>query len=51
MIALKSMILRSQVRAATYKLDVRKVDPGELSVMCRVFRKMNFDSSVQLTGV
>jgi hypothetical protein len=35
----------------TYKLDVRKVDPRELSAMCRVFRKMNFDSSIQLTGV
>jgi len=35
----------------TYKLDVRKVDPGELSAMCRVFRKMNFDSSIQLSGV
>jgi hypothetical protein len=35
----------------TYKLDVRKVDPSELSAMCRVFRKMNFDSSIQLTGV
>jgi hypothetical protein len=34
-----------------YKLDVRKVDPSELSAMCRVFRKMNFDSSIQLTGV
>ncbi len=35
----------------TYKLDVRKVDPSELSAMRRVFRKMNFDSSVRLTGV
>jgi len=35
----------------TYKLDVRKVDPSELSAMCRVFRKMNFDSSIQLSGV
>ena len=35
----------------TYKLDVRKVDPRELSAMCQVFRKMNFDSSIQLTGV
>ena len=35
----------------TYKLDVRKVDPTELSAMCGVFRKMNFDSSIQLTGV
>ena len=35
----------------TYKLDVRKVYPGELSAMGRVFRKMNFDSSIQLSGV
>ena len=35
----------------TYKLDVRKVDPSELSAMRRVFRKMNFDSSIQLRGV
>jgi hypothetical protein len=35
----------------TYKLDVRKVDPKELSEMCQVFRKMNFDSSIQLTGI
>ena len=35
----------------TYELDVRKVDPSELSAMCRVFRKMNFDSSIQLSGV
>ena len=35
----------------TYKLDVRKVDPRELSAMCGVFRKMNFDSTIRLTGV
>jgi hypothetical protein len=35
----------------TYKLDVGKVDPSELSAMCDVFRKMNFDSSIQLSGV
>jgi hypothetical protein len=34
-----------------YKLDVRKVDPSELSAMSRVFRKMNFDSSIKLSGV
>ena len=45
----KCITLRTDHR--TYKLDVRKVDPSELSVMCRVFRKMNFDSSIQLTGV
>jgi hypothetical protein len=35
----------------SYKLDLRKVDPRELSAMSKVFRKMNFDSSIQLTGV
>jgi hypothetical protein len=35
----------------TYKLDVRKVDPSELSAMCGTFRKMNFDSLIRLTGV
>jgi hypothetical protein len=35
----------------SYKLDVRKVDPSELSAMSRVFRKMNFDSSIKLSGV
>ena len=35
----------------TYRLDVRKVDPSELAAMCGVFRKMNFDSSIRLTGV
>ena len=45
----KCITLRTGHR--TYKLDVRKVDPKELSSMCRVFRKMNFDSSIRLTGV
>jgi hypothetical protein len=35
----------------TYKLDIRKVDAKELGDMCRVFRKMNFDSSIKLDGV
>ena len=45
----KSIVLRTDQR--TYRLDVRKVHPKELTAMCRVFRKMNFDSSIQLTGV
>jgi hypothetical protein len=45
----KCVTLRTDDR--TYKLDVRKVDPCELSAMCLVFRKMNFDSSIQLSGV
>ena len=35
----------------TYQLDVGKVDPSELSAMCGAFQKMNFDSSIRLTGV
>ena len=45
----KSIVVRTDHRA--YRLDVGKVDPEELSAMCRVFRKMNYDSSIQLTGV
>lgn len=45
----KSIVLRTDHR--TYRLDLRKVDPKELTAMCRVFRKMNFDSSILLTGV
>jgi hypothetical protein len=45
----KCITLRTGHR--TYKLDVRKVDPSELSAMCGVLRKMNFDSSIRLTGV
>lgn len=45
----KSIALRTDSR--TYYLDVRKVAPKELTAMCRVFREMNFDSSVQLTGI
>jgi hypothetical protein len=29
-------------------MDLRKVDPEQLAEMCRVFRKMNFDSSITL---
>ena len=45
----KCVTLRTDDR--TYKLDVRKVDPRELSAMCGVFRQMNFDSTIRLTGV
>ena len=44
-----SVTLRTE--RETYNLDVRKVDPSELSAMCRVLRKMNFDSTIQLTGL
>lgn len=36
---------------STYELDVRKVGTKELKEMCRVLRRMNFDSSIQLEGV
>jgi hypothetical protein len=36
---------------ASYELDVRDVDPEELEDMCSVFRKMNFDRRIQLTGI
>ena len=36
----KRVTLRTDHR--TYKLDLRKVEPTELSAMCRVLRKMNF---------
>jgi hypothetical protein len=45
----RTVVLRTDHH--TYKLDVGKIDPKELSAMCRVFRKMNFDSSIQLTGL
>ena len=34
-----------------YELDVRTVAPDELKEMCRVLRKMNFDSSLKLEGI
>ena len=34
-----------------YELDVRTVAPDELNEMCRVLRKMNFDSSLKLEGI
>lgn len=45
----KSIVLRTEGR--TYNLDLRKVDSKELTAMCRVFRKMNFDASIRLIGI
>jgi hypothetical protein len=45
----KCVVVRSD--RDTYELDVRKVDPTELKAMCRVLRKMNFDSSIELEGM
>lgn len=36
---------------SSYELDVRKVDPTEMASMRRVFRLMNFDSRIELTGM
>jgi hypothetical protein len=35
----------------SHKLNVRKVDLSEMSAMCGMFRKMNFDSIIGLTGM
>jgi hypothetical protein len=40
-----------RTNAGDYTLDVRKVDPGELSAMRRVFQEMNFDDRIQLSGI
>ena len=44
-----TILLRTESRE--YELDVRKVDPVELEQMCTVFRKMNFDQKLQLSGI
>jgi hypothetical protein len=36
---------------ATYELDVSRVATAELKEMCRVLRKMNFDSKITLQGI
>ena len=45
----KTVTLRTEHR--TYTLDLRKVDSSDLAGMCRVFRKINFDSSITLRGI
>lgn len=35
----------------TYELDLRKVETDEVAEMCAVFRKMNFDRSINLEGL
>ena len=44
-----TILLRTESRE--YELDLRKVDPVELEQMCTVFRKMNFDQKLQLSGM
>lgn len=47
----KEKIVKLRTDSRAYALDLRKVDPEELAGMCRIFRKMNFDSSIELKGV
>lgn len=42
--------IRVRTDDRTYDLDVRKVDPVELTKAGRVLQKMNFDSSFRLAG-
>jgi hypothetical protein len=44
-------IVELKTRSRRYRLDVRKVDPEELTAMREVFRKMNYDSCFRLTGI
>ena len=34
-----------------YELDTRKASEADLKKMCRVFRKMNYDSSIKFVGI
>ena len=47
----KDQHLRMITQLKTYDLDLRKVDLGEISAMRKVFRKMNFDESIKLSGI
>jgi hypothetical protein len=44
-------VVRLHTDRRQYKLDVRKVDAGQLLRMTDIFRKMNFDSSIILDGL
>ena len=44
-------IVTIETTRGVYTFDVHKVDPKELKDMCRVFRKMNFDETIELDGV
>ena len=43
--------IKLRTESRKYDLDLRKVDPVELEEMCSVFRKMNFDQKLQLSGI
>jgi hypothetical protein len=44
-------VVRLKTQLRTYVLDVRKVDRSELRSMRKVFKEMNFDGRVHLSGV
>jgi hypothetical protein len=44
-------IVELKTRSRRYRLDVRKVDPDELAEMRKVFRRMNCDGRLRLTGI
>ncbi|MGH8608147.1 MAG: hypothetical protein ACREX9_12220 [Gammaproteobacteria bacterium] len=46
-----SAVVRLKTELRTYELDVRKVERRDLKAMSKVFRAMNFDGRVQLSGV
>jgi hypothetical protein len=43
--------IRLKTQSREYDLDLRKVDPIELEHMSTVFRKMNFDRRLELSGL
>ena len=47
----EAAVVRLKSHAATYELDVHRVDRREIKAMCNVLRKMNFDGRVQLSGI
>ena len=43
--------IRLKTRLHTYRLDLSKIDGRSLSAMRKILKKMNFDGSIQLSGV
>ncbi|MCB1062398.1 MAG: hypothetical protein KDN20_05675 [Verrucomicrobiae bacterium] len=35
----------------TYELSIRQIDKAEIKNMRKIFRKMNFDSSIEMIGI
>jgi len=42
--------VRVHTDSHTYALDLRKIESEDLAIMCQIYRKMNFDSSIVLRG-